>query len=166
MINFALLGAGRIGKLHADIINNHKLANLRFIFDTNTKLSADLSKKYNCISTKTASDAINSPFIDAVLIASSTPTHTKFIRMSAKAGKAIFCEKPIDLNIKKVNDCWNNIKKFKVPFQIGFNRRYDAGHSFVKKSVTAGKIGKLEMIVITSRDPAPPPLSYLKKSEI
>tara|TARA_B000000609_G_C24151408_1_gene337579 strand:+ start:227 stop:1228 length:1002 start_codon:yes stop_codon:yes gene_type:complete len=164
MINFALLGAGRIGKLHADIINNHKLANLRFIFDTNTKLSADLSKKYNCISTKTASDAINSPFIDAVLIASSTPTHTKFIRMSAKAGKAIFCEKPIDLNIKKVNDCWNNIKKFKVPIQIGFNRRYDAGHSFVKKSVTAGKIGKLEMIVITSRDPAPPPLSYLKKS--
>ena len=132
MINFALLGAGRIGKLHADIINNHKLANLKFIFDTNTKLSADLSKKYNCISTKTASDAINSPFIDAVLIASSTPTHTKFIKMSAKAGKAIFCEKPIDLNIKKVNDCWNNIKKFKVPVQIGFNRRYDAGHSFVK----------------------------------
>ena len=81
---------------------------------------------------KTASDAINSPFIDAVLIASSTPTHTKFIKMSAKAGKAIFCEKPIDLNIKKINDCWNNIKKFKVPIQIGFNRRYDPGHSIVK----------------------------------
>ena len=84
--------------------------------------------------------------------------------MAAKAGKAIFCEKPIDLDINKVNECWTNIKKFKVPIQIGFNRRYDAGHSFVKKSVTAGKIGKLEMIVITSRDPAPPPLSYLKKS--
>ena len=164
MINFALLGAGRIGKLHAEIINNHKLANLRFIFDTNTKLSTSLSKQYNCISTKTAFDAINSPAIDAVLIASSTPTHTNFITMSAKAGKAIFCEKPIDLNIKKVDDCWNNIKKFKVPIQIGFNRRYDANHSLVKKSVKAGKIGKLEMIVITSRDPAPPPLSYLKKS--
>ncbi len=164
MINFALLGAGRIGSLHAQNIFHHEFANLKIVFDTNRKLSASLSKKYNCISTKTASEAINSTNIDAVLIASSTPTHTKFITMSAIAGKAIFCEKPIDLNINKVDQCWNKIKKLNSPFQIGFNRRYDAGNSFIKQSIDSGKIGKLEMIVITSRDPSPPPISYLKDS--
>ena len=109
MINIALLGAGRIGSLHAQNIYNHEFAKLKFIFDTNQKLSSRLSKKYKCISTKTASEAINSSDIDAVLIASSTQTHTKFITMSAQAGKAIFCEKPIDLNINRVDECWKEI---------------------------------------------------------
>ena len=164
MLNFALLGAGRIGKLHAENIHNHPKTNLKFIYDTNKKLSITLSKKYNCELAKTAADAINDLDVDAVLIASSTPTHIKFITMSAKAGKAIFCEKPIDLNLYKVNQCWNEIKKLNAFIQIGFNRRYDVGHRYIQKSIKSGKIGKLEMIIITSRDPAPPPLSYLKSS--
>ncbi len=164
MINFALLGAGRIGKMHANIIHHHPNANLKYVFDLSKKLSRAISKKYKCKISNTANEAINSSDIDAVLIASPTPTHTDFITKSAKAGKAIFCEKPIDLNIKKVDQCWNKIKKYKAPIQIGFNRRFDPGHNFLQKSLMSGKIGKLEMIVITSRDPAPPPLSYLKES--
>ena len=84
--------------------------------------------------------------------------------MGAESGKAIFCEKPIDLDIKKVNNCWAKIKKYNPKIQIGFNRRYDPSHNKVQKDVLSGKIGKLEMIVITSRDPAPPGLEYLKVS--
>ena len=164
MINFALLGAGRIGKMHAKIIYDHPSANLKYVFDLNKKFSRTIAKKYKCSISRTVDEAINASDIQAVLIASPTPTHTDFITKSAKAGKAIFCEKPIDLNIKKVNQCWNKIKKFNVPIQIGFNRRFDPGHNLVQKSLRSGKIGKLEMIVITSRDPAPPPLSYLKES--
>ena len=164
MINFALLGAGRIGKMHANIIHDHPNANLKFVFDLNKKFSENISNKYKCKISNTPYEAINSSDVDAVLIASATPTHTDFITKSAQAGKVIFCEKPIDLNIKKVDECWKKIKKFKVPIQIGFNRRYDPGNNLIQKSVKSGKIGKLEMIVITSRDPAPPTLSYLKES--
>ncbi len=164
MINFALLGAGRIGKLHAKNINDHPDTKLKYIFDLNSKLSKNISKKYKCNISNTAKEAINSQDVDAVLIASPTPTHIDYIYASAKAGKPIFCEKPIDLDINKVEKCWNKIKKYKVPIQIGFNRRFDPGHSSIQTSVMSGKIGKLEMIVITSRDPAPPPLNYLNES--
>ena len=164
MINFALLGAGRIGQLHAHNIINHPNSKLKFVFDLNKELSKQVAKKYKCETSNFVDDIISSSEIDAVLIASSTPTHINYIMKSAIAGKAIFCEKPIDLNIKKVDQCWNKIKKYKVPIQIGFNRRYDPGHNSIQKAVVSGKIGKLEMIVITSRDPVPPTLSYLKES--
>jgi len=164
MLNFLLLGAGRIGKMHANIIHDHPKANLKYVYDLNKKSSSIISQKYKCNSTNNPYEIINSPEIDAVVIASSTPTHIEFINKSVKAGKAIFCEKPIDLNIRKVNRCWDKIKNSNVPIQIGFNRRYDPGHNEVQKSLIAGKIGKLEMIVITSRDPFPPPMSYLKSS--
>ena len=86
----------------------------------------------------------------------------RFITIAAKAGKAIFCEKPIDLNIKKVNQCEKNIKNYKVPIQIGFNRRFDLSHAKVQKARLTKEIGNLEMVVITSRDPQPPSMDYLK----
>jgi myo-inositol 2-dehydrogenase/D-chiro-inositol 1-dehydrogenase len=82
--------------------------------------------------------------------------------MAAKAGKAIFCEKPIDLDIKKVNKCLNQIKNTKVPIQIGFNRRFDSSHTKAQQARVKKEIGELEMIVITSRDPEPPGINYLK----
>ena len=109
----------------------------------------------------TPEDAINSSEIDAVLIASATPTHIQFIKMSANAGKAVFCEKPIDLDISKVNQCKNELKDIKTPIQIGFNRRFDLSHSKVQEARVKKEIGELEMIVITSRDPAAPGLDYL-----
>ncbi len=164
MINFALLGAGRIGNVHAKNIYFNPKAKLKYVYDINKKLSKNIANKYKCKISISANDAIRALDVNAVLIASPTPTHTEFIEKSAEAGKAIFCEKPIDLSLKKVIQCWNKIKKFNVPFQIGFNRRYDPGHKAIKEEVSNGKIGKLEMIIITSRDPSPPSLSYLKKS--
>ena len=121
MVNFSLMGAGRIGKMHAKIISAHPNANLKYVYDVNKKFANEVAKTSKCIKANSPEQAINSKNVDAVLIASATPTHTKFITMAAKAGKAIFCEKPIDLDIKKVNKCLNEIKNTKVPIQIGFN---------------------------------------------
>ena len=164
MIKFALLGTGRIGKLHAEIINSNPSSQIKYVYDIDIKSSKAISKKYKCKLALTAKEAIASSDIDAILIASATPTHTRYITMGAQARKPIFCEKPIDLDIKKVNSCWAKIKKFNPNIQIGFNRRYDPSHNKVQNDVLSGKIGKLEMIVITSRDPAPPGLDYLKVS--
>ena len=111
MINFALMGAGRIGKMHAEIINAHPEASLKYVYDPNAKFSELVAKNNNSKVANSPEEAINSKEVDAVLIASATPTHTQFITMAAKAGKGIFCEKPIDLDINKVNECMDKIKE-------------------------------------------------------
>ena len=156
------MGAGRIGKMHAKIISAHPNTNLKYVFDINSKFVNEVAKSTKCSKATSPEEAINSKNIDAVLIASATPTHTKFITMAAKAGKAIFCEKPIDLDIKKVNKCLDKIKNTKVPIQIGFNRRFDSSHAKVQQARLKKDIGELEMIIITSRDPEPPGMDYLK----
>ena len=156
------MGAGRIGKMHAKIISAHPNTNLKYVFDVNSKFANEVAKSTKCSKATSPEEAINSKNIDAVLIASATPTHTKFITMAAKAGKAIFCEKPIDLDIKKVNKCLDKIKNTKVPIQIGFNRRFDSSHAKTQQARLKKDIGELEMIVITSRDPEPPGMDYLK----
>ena len=161
MINIALLGAGRIGKMHAEIINAHPKARLQFVYDVNSDSAKKVSEENNSEVVNSAEEAINSEKVDALLIASATPTHTKFITMGAKAKKAIFCEKPIDLDIDKVNECMSNIKGIDTPLQIGFNRRFDNSHAKVQQARTNKEIGELEMIIISSRDPAPPGLDYL-----
>lgn len=162
MIKFALMGAGRIGKMHATIINSHPGANLKYVYDTNTEFSEQVAQANNSKVAKSPEEAINASDVDAVLIASATPTHTKFITMAAKAGKAIFCEKPIDLDIGKVNQCMEEIKGINVPLQIGFNRRFDKSHAKAQQARVNKDIGDLEMLIITSRDPEPPGIEYLK----
>ena len=110
MFNFSLMGAGRIGKMHAEIINSHPECSLKYIFDINKQFANELADKYNASVASTAEEALENKDIQAVFIASATPTHTEFIIKAAKAGKAIFCEKPIDLDISKVNQCWDEIK--------------------------------------------------------
>ena len=156
------MGAGRIGKMHAKFIATHPKAKLKYIYDINSEFAEEVAKSTNCSIVSSPEDAINADDIDAVLIASATPTHTQFITMAAKAGKAIFCEKPIDLDINKVNECMENIKGTNVPIQIGFNRRFDASHSKAQQARVKKEIGELEMVVITSRDPEPPGIDYLK----
>ena len=162
MINFSLMGAGRIGKMHAKFIAAHPNANLKYIYDVNSQFAEEVAKSTGCSIASSPEEAINSDDVDAVLIASATPTHTLFITMAAKAGKAIFCEKPIDLDINKVNECMENIKDANVPIQIGFNRRFDASHAKAQQAKARKEIGELEMVVITSRDPEPPGIEYLK----
>ena len=161
MINFALMGAGRIGKMHAEIINAHPEANLQFVYDVNKEFASQVAKQNNAESVSSPEEAINNDKINAILIASATPTHTKFITMGVKANKAVFCEKPIDLDINKVNACMKEIKGIDVPLQIGFNRRFDNSHAKVQQARINKEIGELEMLIISSRDPEPPGLDYL-----
>ena len=161
MLNFALIGAGRIGKMHAEIINANPETNLKFVYDVNREFALDVANINNAEVVKKPEDAIVSPETNAVLIASATPTHIQFIKMAANAGKAVFCEKPIDLDIDKVNKCKEELKDTKSPIQIGFNRRFDQSHNKAQQARVNKEIGDLEMIIITSRDPAAPGLDYL-----
>ena len=161
MLNFALIGAGRIGKMHAEIINANPETNLKFVYDVNREFALDVANINNAEVVKKPEDAIISSETNAVLIASATPTHIQFIKMAANAGKAVFCEKPIDLDIDKVNKCKEELKDTKSPIQIGFNRRFDQSHNKAQQARVNKEIGDLEMIIITSRDPAAPGLDYM-----
>jgi myo-inositol 2-dehydrogenase/D-chiro-inositol 1-dehydrogenase len=150
--------------MHGENLYAHKRFNLKYTFDIDKNLSKKISKKFNTIAIDKPKIAFQDKNIDVVFIASSTPTHINLINEASKYKKVVFCEKPLDLDIKKVNICKKNIKKFTPKIQLGFNRRYDPGHNSIKKDLKKGIIGKLEKIIITSRDPAPPPISYLKVS--
>ncbi len=165
MINIALFGAGRIGTLHAaNIAANHSRARLSCVYDTNTAAAEETAARYGARVASSVEAALEDTAIDAVLIASSTNTHVDLITAAARAGKAILCEKPIDLDIERVERCRRDIAGTGVPVQIAFNRRYDPSHRAVREAVRKGDIGALELLVITSRDPGLPALSYLKGS--
>ncbi len=164
MINVALFGLGRIGQMHGENLYAHKKFNLKYTFDIDKNLSKKISNKFDALPIDNPRTAFQDKNIDIVFIASSTPTHINLINEATKYKKIVFCEKPLDLDIKKVNSCKKRIKKFNPKIQLGFNRRYDPGHSSIKKDLKKGDIGKLEKIIITSRDPAPPPINYLKVS--
>ena len=163
-INIALFGLGRIGQMHAENLINHPQFYLKYIFDIDKKLTEKLSKKYNCIGIKNPNIAFRDKNIKSIFIATSTKTHLRFIEEGVKNKKVIFCEKPLDLDLKKINQSKKKLSKLNPKIQMGFNRRYDPAHNSLKEKLIKNKIGKLEKIIITSRDPAPPPLSYLKVS--
>jgi myo-inositol 2-dehydrogenase / D-chiro-inositol 1-dehydrogenase len=164
MINFALFGSGRIGVLHAANIAAHHSAHLSYVYDTNAAAAAATAAKHGARAAPSIEAALGDLAVDAVLIASSTNTHVDLITACARAGKAILCEKPIDLDIVRVERCKRDIAGTGVPIQLGFNRRYDHSHRAVREAVRRGDIGALELLVITSRDPGLPPVSYLKGS--
>ena len=163
-INIALFGLGRIGQMHAENLINHPQFYLKYIFDIDKNLTEKLSKKYKCISIKNPNIAFRDKNIKSIFIATSTKTHLRFIEEGVKNKKVIFCEKPLDLDLKKINQSKKKLAKLNPKIQMGFNRRYDPAHNSLKEKLIKNKIGKLEKIIITSRDPAPPPLSYLKVS--
>ena len=164
MINIALFGLGRIGVMHAQNIYLNNNCSLQYVFDINQALAKKIAKKFNSISIKNTRIAYTDKNVDVIFITTPTSTHIKYIMEAVKFKKTIFCEKPLDLNIKKINQCKKFIKKYNPKIQVGFNRRYDPGHYALKKSIQIGEIGKLEKIIITSRDPAPPSMAYLKVS--
>jgi len=164
MLRFALFGAGRIGAMHAANIAANPMASLAWVFDVNKNAAETVAAKHGAKPARSADEVLADKTVDAVLIASSTDTHVPLITASARAGKAILCEKPIDLDIKKVEQCREDIAKTNVPVQIGFNRRYDVTHRAVRQAVAQGEIGTLEVLIITSRDPELAPLPYLKSS--
>ena len=162
-INLAIIGAGRIGKVHALAINNSKIANLVYIYDPDEEIAKKFSVEFNCI-VSNIDNIKKDKQIDAVIICSPTDTHVELICIFSNYKKAIFCEKPIDLDIKKVRKCLETIEKNKTKFMIGFNRRFDPHFQSLKNSLKQDKIGNIETIIITSRDPGLPPINYLKQS--
>lgn len=163
-LEFAIFGAGRIGAIHAANAAAHTGAHLNCVVDVNAAAAEALAKKHGARVLPDVDAALKDPAIGAVIIASSTDTHVDLITRSARAGKAIFCEKPIDLDLGKVDACLKEVEKAGVPLLIGFNRRYDPSFRSLYDGMQAGLIGKLEQVTIISRDPRPPPPAYVKVS--
>ncbi len=163
MLEFAVFGAGRIGSIHSGNIARRGDARLKYVVDLNASAASALAAKHGAQATDAAT-ALADKSVGAVLIASSTDTHADLCIASAKAGKAIFCEKPIDLSLARVDECLNAVRVSKVPMLVGFNRRFDPSFASLKSRIGHGEIGAVEQVIITSRDPGLPPLEYLKVS--
>ena len=164
MIHVALFGFGRNGQMHAVNLSKHKEIKILYVYEKLSHLNKKAKKLYECIIENNYYKIFSDKSVDIVFISSPTNTHIKFIEEAMKNKKTIFCEKPLDLNINKIIKSFKKVKKIKPKIQLGFNRRYDPGHFSIKKSLDRNKIGKLEKIIITSRDPSPPSISYLKSS--
>ena len=167
MINIGIIGAGRIGKVHCESIMCYvKGATVKSVADP--FMNEDTEKWLKGMGVEKTSkdyhDILNDKSIDAVLICSSTDTHAPISIEAIKAGKHVFCEKPVDHDIDKILEVKKALENSKVKYQVGFNRRFDHNFKAVRDAVEAGKIGKLNVLKICSRDPAAPPVSYIKVS--
>ncbi len=164
MLRFGLFGAGRIGSMHARNLAANPRVELSYVYDVDEPAAQKAAGGSGARVAPDITTILTDAAVDAVLIASPTNTHVDLIRQSAKAGKAVLCEKPIALDITLVNECRDQIADCKVPVQIALNRRFDPSHSALREAVQAGDIGRIEKLIITSRDPAPPPADYVKIS--
>jgi myo-inositol 2-dehydrogenase / D-chiro-inositol 1-dehydrogenase len=162
-LRFALFGAGRIGAIHAGNLARNPNAELRYVVDVNAAAAQKLASAHEAVAAD-AKTALDDASVGAVLVASSTDTHADLCIASAKAGKAIFCEKPIDLSLARVDECIAAVNSAGVPMLVGFNRRFDPSFAALKRRLDRGEIGSLEQVIISSRDPAPPPLAYVRVS--
>ncbi len=165
-LNVGVLGVGRIGKLHArNVRYGIPQANLVAVADVNIKAAKACAQELEIQDAYESPQAIlDDKNIEAVLICTSTDTHSRLIEECAAAGKQIFCEKPIDYDLGKIDSALAAVKKAGVKLQIGFNRRFDPNFHCVQKGVASGNIGAPHLLRITSRDPAPPPIEYVKVS--
>jgi len=163
MMEVALFGAGRIGKIHAGNIGRQAGVKLRYVIDVDGAAATALAAQHNA-SVASAETALADPAVGAVIIGSSTDTHADLIVRAAAAGKAIFCEKPVDLAVDRARACAAAVQRAGVTCMIGFQRRFDPTFAALKERLAAGEIGEPEMLVVTSRDPGAPPVDYLKRS--
>ena len=164
MTSIAVLGTGRIGKMHAEIITN-QIDGLEVdaVFDVYADGAKAVADSIGCDQAGSAEEIMSSD-VDAVAICTSTDTHVDLAVAAAEAGKAIFLEKPVSLNLAEVDRAVAAVESAGVPIQIGFNRRFDPSHAAVQEAVANGDVGELHMVKITSRDPEPPPIEYVKVS--
>ena len=159
----ALFGAGRIGKIHGGNAVRQPGVHLKYVVDVNADAARALAQTLGA-SVADVATAMGDPAIKAVVIASSTDTHADLIMRAAQAGKAIFCEKPVDLDLARARTCADAVRRVGVPCLIGFQRRYDPTFAALKERLDKGEIGDPEMLIQTSRDPGAPPVEYIKVS--
>ena len=162
-LRFGLLGAGRIGKVHAGAVAANAGAKLVAVADPMPEAAQAIADRSGA-EIRTVDAIMAAKDVDAVLITSPTDLHADMIEAAARAGKAIFCEKPIDLSVERVRRCLAVVAAEKAPLMIGFNRRFDPNFREARARIDAGAIGAVEMVSITSRDPGPPPIAYIRRS--
>jgi myo-inositol 2-dehydrogenase / D-chiro-inositol 1-dehydrogenase len=163
-IRFGLIGTGRIGQVHASSVARTEGAELTMVADVFVEGAKKTAEQYGGLATAEAMDCFDSSKVDAVIVASPTPTHLDLINAAIDANIPILCEKPIDLDITRVDSMREKAAKATIPIVLGFNRRFDPHFNSVHQRVQAGEIGKLEQLVLISRDPAPASKEYLAVS--
>lgn len=163
MFDIALIGAGRIGRIHARNIASHPELRLRAVIDPVTTAAAELASIYGA-QVMALDDALADPSIPGVLVASATNAHLDQTLAAIAAGKTVFCEKPIDLDLARARSAEDRLGGADVPLMLGFNRRFDRHFGALKRELDRGVIGSLEALAITSHDPAPPPIDYIRTS--
>lgn len=164
-LRVAVVGAGRIGRIHAGLLAG-PVAGARpaAVYDTRPDAAAALAEELGVPAARDVDALLDDPVVDAVAICSSTDTHANLVVAAARAGKAIFCEKPVSLELGELDRALGSVAEAGVPFQIGFNRRFDPAHSSVREAVATGAVGDLHLVRISSRDPTPPGVDYVRGS--
>ncbi len=163
MVRIGILGCGRIGQVHARTLNFLDTAQVTAVADAFDAPAQALAAKTGA-QVMNADELIASDQVDAVVIGTPTTLHYDQIHACARAGKAIFCEKPVDLSSDRIRDCIRIVEETGVPFMTAFNRRFDPSFAAMQNRITKGQIGNVELVTILSRDPSPPPISYIETS--
>ena len=163
-LGMAVLGCGRIGRLHARNLARHPRVRLALVFDVAGEAAQQLAAELGVRSARNVDEVWDDRNVRAVVIATPTDTHVPLIVAAVRAGKAVFCEKPIDMSLERARACWGEIAADNPSVMIGFNRRFDPSCRALRERLKLGEIGRLELAVITSRDPAPPPSGYIQTS--
>ncbi|HTU53525.1 MAG TPA: inositol 2-dehydrogenase [Acetobacteraceae bacterium] len=164
MIRIAVLGAGRIGRIHAANAAANPRCRLVAVADIVEAAASSLARSLGCEAAGDPAATIAREDVDAVVIGTPTDTHVALLLEAARRGKAVLCEKPVDLNLRKVDEAAAEIEKLAARVMVAFNRRFDPSAAAVRRAIDAGAIGAVRQVVITSRDPAPPPPSYIASS--
>ncbi|ETX30378.1 Gfo/Idh/MocA family protein [Roseivivax isoporae] len=164
MIGIALLGTGRMAHVYGPKIGAHPGLDLVRVYNHRPEGAARAAAMYGGTPSDDLSATLADPAVDAVVIATPTATHLDYIDAAARAGKAIYCEKPLDGTLERTERCRAVLDAHPVPFMLGFNRRFDPENARLRAAVRAGEIGALTFLMSWSREPAPPPLDYVKSS--
>ncbi|MCP4791247.1 MAG: inositol 2-dehydrogenase, partial [Gammaproteobacteria bacterium] len=163
MIRLALFGAGRIGNIHGRNVLLHPQAEMVALHDPYQPNAESLSKALGC-EQKSVAQIFADDSIDAVMVCSATDTHAELIEQAVDAGKHVFCEKPIDLSLVRVQQVVAKVEASNIVAMVAFNRRFDPSFSLLQQRLASGEIGDVELLSIISKDPAPPPVDYIKVS--
>ena len=163
-LGIALLGSGRMAHVYGPKINAHPGLRLSVVFNPNLSSAEAIAAQYGGEALGDLDEVLNHPDVDAVLVATPANTHLEYIIASAQAGKPTFCEKPLDQSLDRAEQCVDALKANPVPFMLGFNRRFDPDITALQKAIRAGELGQLSILMSTSREPAPPSMSYVRTS--
>lgn len=164
MQHVALLGAGFIGQVHGGNLAQNPHADLAYVYDADPGRARAGAERFGCRAASSVDEVLSDPGVDAVVIASSTNTHADLLKAASRAGKAIFCEKPIDLSLDVASEAATVVKETGVPVMVDFCRRFDPPYIALRRAVASGEIGDVELMQMSSRGPSLPPIDYLKVS--